>query len=190
MAGGLSSTAGGWDTRLHPHTSTHTQLWGPWGQGGGGTALIPQQAGPRGAQCGSEPLGVAPAVPTQHQHAPSAPLTPTRGQDFIPRDFPALLADGEWDNLFEKSPCGYPHTWALTQVPVPACNKQSQHRSGAGAAGGVVRAWGTPLRVPYPRHYLAVGCNFTSPNAQCLLEKGCSIIKNRSMKDYLHFKNS
>lgn len=69
LAGGLSSTAEGWDTRLHPHTSTHTRLWGPWGQGGGGTALIPQQAGPQGAQCGSEPLRVAPAVPTQHQHA-------------------------------------------------------------------------------------------------------------------------
>jgi len=101
----------------------------------------------------------------------------------------SFLTDWEWGKFFQRSLHGrlvspVPH------APAPAWTRESQHPLGTDAWGGTVRARQAPYCAVFSGLYLAVGCSFTSPGAQCRLEKGCSIIKNRSMKDYLHFKNS
>lgn len=86
--------------------------------------------------------------------------------------------------------------WGQLHTPgmhsqISAHLKQSQHHSGA--AMGRMGWWqpggttGDGL-LHHSTSQRRMQCY--SPNARCLLEKGCGVIKNRSMKDYLHFKNS
>lgn len=85
-------------------------------------------------------------------------------------------------------PCwGQLHTWyaLIDQCPpeaITASLRCCRGQNGMVAARG--NHWGWVTSDTTQRRMQCY-----SPNAQCLLEKGCGVIKNRSMKDYLHFKN-